>query len=164
MDKFLQSSIKGVRHNLFQGTSVLKGDDFVPVFSENFFKEDKRSKTIKLPEKDRLNGLDSEIIAKNSMPTKKDTIKIEKEILKAKNFLEKNDKNTLLKRFFPELYKRRMLKKTLNQIDSLNKASSILYEKQIPYGESDKRYQNLIIYLSEVNLLQAKLNKKIAKS
>lgn len=66
-----------------------------------------------------------------------------------------------LYKYFPKIYKGFLIKKALNKLNALNITAKELVSKNIPYGESDERYNALIEYLSSANAIHTKLLKKI---
>lgn len=64
-------------------------------------------------------------------------------------------------KFCPLLHKSFLVRKALNKLVMLNESAKNLCSKQIPYGESEGRYNDFIAYLSCANVIHAKLTKKI---
>lgn len=64
-------------------------------------------------------------------------------------------------KIFPVLKKNFMVRKALNKLVMLNESANNLCSKQIPYGESEGRYNDFIACLSCANVIHAKLTKKI---
>ena len=79
------------------------------------------------------------------------------------NTLQKGTINSFEKflfRFFPRLYKFKLAKDAIKKLHELNIDTKLLFDKTIPYGEGEMRYQDLIKYIKYANEIQTKLNGK----
>ena len=81
------------------------------------------------------------------------------------NFSKKLNKkrnicDVLLLKFFPKFYKARLIKKAMKKMFDLNIDTKSLFNKTIPYGENEVRYNELIKYLTYANELQYELKEK----
>ena len=99
--------------------------------------------------KKRLNDFDFDILQDSAIKKAQD------------KFSGGNVFGKFLYKYFPKIYKGFLIKKALNKLNALNKSAKELVSKNIPYGESDERYDALIEYLSSANTIHAKLLKKI---
>lgn len=63
----------------------------------------------------------------------------------------KNHKDNFLFRVFPKLKQAKIAKEILKKITDLDIDTNNLLEKSVPYGESEKRYENLVRYINAVN-------------
>ena len=143
--------------------------------SENFFEIPQTNPIIeaeKIKEnknKKRINQLDLEIIEKDSIKNTINfkTVALLKVLKKLVDFKEKNAKKRNFKlenlffKFFPKLYKAKLVKDAMNELLELNIDAKTLLDKTIPYGENDVRYQDLIKYINCANEIQTNLKKKI---
>ena len=66
-----------------------------------------------------------------------------------------------LYKFFPKLYKAKLIKESMSKLLELNIDTKTLLDKTIPYGEGEARYGDLIKYLNFANEIQTRLRKKI---
>lgn len=64
-------------------------------------------------------------------------------------------------KIFPVLKKNYLVKKALSKLTMLNESAKKASISQIPYGESEGRYNDFVTYLSLANVIQAKLTKKM---
>lgn len=94
----------------------------------------------------RINGYDLNLIRKD---TKNKNLKPRKKIGFFDSFLLK---------FFPKLYRAKLVKKAMKKFSDLNIDAALLFNKTIPYGESEIRYGDLIKYLTYANELQIELS------
>ncbi len=67
----------------------------------------------------------------------------------------------ILYKYFPNIYKGFLLKRSLNKLKTINQAAVELISKKIPYGESEERYNALINHITSANTIHARLVKKI---
>ena len=67
----------------------------------------------------------------------------------------------LFSRFFPKVYKAKLVKQAMTKFFELNIDTQTLLNKTIPYGENETRYEDLIKYLNYANELQTRLKKKL---
>jgi len=167
MEKFLQNSFKALK-----AFKIHKNEDYTnnPItFGENIFNQQEKEPTFvfepsffdeQIP---RLNDLDSNILAKSgNVFNINNRADIEKEIENIKKILDDSEKsNSILKKAFPKLYNRKLLKCTLKRIDTLRQTTNFINTKHIPIGENEKSNKELTEYLSEMNYLQAKLSKEL---
>ncbi len=68
--------------------------------------------------------------------------------------------DSFLSRFFPKIYKAKLIKKAMKCMRNSNIDTSSLFNKTIPYGESEIHYRELVKYLVLANELQSKLSQK----
>jgi hypothetical protein len=143
--------------------------------NDNFFEttktDDQQSEEIAKENKNkkRINRYDLDIIEKDNMTNTINfkTIALLKILRRFIDFKENKAKKSNLKfenlffKFFPKLYKAKIVKDALNQLLELNIDAKTLLDKTIPYGENDIRYQDLIKYINCANEIQIKLKKKI---
>ena len=99
-----------------------------------------------------------------SPETKRRINEYDLDLLKGKDtrtFKFKNKKRSLsdflLFKFFPKLYRAKLIKKAMKKMFDLNIDTKNLFNKTIPYGENEIRYNELIKYLSYANELQHEL-------
>lgn len=134
------------------------------------FKEEIHQKENSNNEKRRLNKYDLELI--NSEYIKKynkekitNPILILKRFIDFKNNLALNHKvgffEALLFKIFPKIYKAFLIKEAMNKMVSLNIDTNNLKDKNIPYGEEENHYDDLIKYINYANKVQFKLKSKI---
>lgn len=64
-----------------------------------------------------------------------------------------------LYKFFPKIYRAKLIKKAITKMLELNIDTTTLLNKTIPYGEGESRYEDLIKYLNCANELQTKLKR-----
>ena len=64
-----------------------------------------------------------------------------------------------LYKFFPKVYRAKLIKKAIAKMLELNLDAKSLLDKTIPYGEGESRYEDLVKYLNYANELQTKLKK-----
>ena len=148
-EKLIQNGIipydKNDEDNIFQ-----KQYDTIPdaVSSPLFYQPDIKQEENKInPEnKKRINEYDLELI-KGKNP-KKITVEYSK----------KNALDFLLFKFFPKIYRARLVKKAMKRLLELNIDADNLFNKTIPYGENEIRYKELVEYLKYVSELQLKLD------
>jgi len=140
----------------------------------NFFETPQSNPIIDKPLKDnsakkRFNKLDLDMIEKDSVSNTINfkTVALLKILKRFVDFKQNNAKNKNLKvenlffKFFPRLYKAKLVKDALNQLLELNIDVKSLLDKTIPYGENDIRYHDLIKYINCANEIQINLKKKI---
>ena len=72
-----------------------------------------------------------------------------------------NNLEIFLYKFFPKLYKAKLIKESMSKLLELNIDTKTLLDKTIPYGEGEARYGDLIKYLNFANEIQTRLKKKI---
>ncbi len=169
-DKLIQNGIINSQteneNNFFKNMN----SEIVPNQYANFENDFETQKSENLPKtnnsktKKRINEYDLNLIkniqTKNQSNTQTpfETIKrfidFKKTKLNNKNasFLE-----LFLYKFFPKIYKAKLIKKAVNKMLELNLDAKVLLDKTIPYGEREERYQDLIKYLNCANELQTKL-------
>ncbi|MBR2069404.1 MAG: hypothetical protein IJ877_06545 [Candidatus Gastranaerophilales bacterium] len=141
--------------NFFENTSTN------PIIEEETEQKNKNKK--------RINQYDLDIIEKESISNTINfkTVALLKVLRRFIDFKENKAKKSNLKfenlffKFFPKLYKAKLVKDAMNQLLELNIDAKTLLDKTIPYGESDTRYEDLIKYLNCANEIQTNLRKKI---
>ena len=132
-----------------------------PMVEEEISEENKNKK--------RINQYDLDIIEKESISNTINfkniaLLKLLKRFVNFKqNKAEKNDikLENLFFKFFPKLYKAKLVKDAMNELLELNIDAKTLLDKTIPYGENDSRYRDLIKYINCANEIQTSLKKKI---
>ncbi len=140
--------------------------------SKNFFKSENEEKTTtsnegELKTKKRLNHYDLDLIdnSENTIKPEKNPYDSIKRFLNFKQIKLENGNATLFEllfsKFFPRLYKARLVKEAMSKFIELNIDTETLLNKTIPYGENETRYKDLIKYLNYANELQTRLKKKI---
>jgi hypothetical protein len=72
--------------------------------------------------------------------------------------IKKSPFDRFLFRFFPRIYKAKIIKKTMKKFFELNIDTKTLFKTPIPYGESEIHYNELIKYLKCANELQTELS------
>ena len=135
-------------------------------FSVNSIKEEVRKQD--KPRK-RINQYDLELIQNSSQDlSSKGNIAIFDIVKRFLNIKEAmlnngsgNNLEILLYKFFPKLYKARLIKESMSKLLELNIDTKTLLDKTIPYGEGETRYGDLIKYLNFANEIQTRLRKKI---
>ncbi len=145
-------------------SSEAEGDNFFEVQSNPIIKEEIEPKN-----KKRINQYDLDIIEKDSISNTINfkTIALLKVLKRFIDFKQNKAKKNNLKvenlfyKFFPKLYKAKLVKEAMNQLFELNIDAKTLLDKSIPYGESDSRYEDLIKYINCANEIQTNLKKKI---
>lgn len=118
--------------------------------------------------KKRINRYDLEIIQKDNISSAINfktvaLLKILKRIIDFKKRKKKQSEvklENLFFKFFPRLYKAKLVKDALTQLLELNVDAKTLLDKTIPYGEADIRYKDLVKYLNYANEIQTNLKKK----
>lgn len=141
-----------------------EGDNFFEAQSNPIVKEEIEPKN-----KKRINQYDLDIIEKDSISNTINfrTIALLKVLKRFVDFKQNKAKKNNLKienlfyKFFPKLYKAKLVKEAMNQLFELNIDAKTLLDKSIPYGESDSRYEDLIKYINCANEIQTNLKKKI---
>ena len=63
----------------------------------------------------------------------------------------------LFYKFFPNLYKAKLIKDAMSKLKELNIDTKVLLEKTVPYGEYETRYENLVKYLKFASEIQTKI-------
>ncbi len=99
--------------------------------------------------KKRINRFDLELIT-NPLEASR------KESFRKLNVFEK-----IFFKFFPKLYKAKLIKEAMVKLKELNIDTKTLLDKTIPYGESEFRYKDLIRYLEYAAQLQSDIEKKV---
>mgnify|MGYP004517780885 CR=1 FL=1 len=134
--------------------------------AQNIFSINKEQNlTPSLKAKKRLNNYDSNLIEN---PTKErnveNPIKTAKAIKRFLNFKQNSLLNSKLgfkeaffARFFPRLYKAKLIKEAMSKFAELNIDTQTLLDKTIPYGENETRYEDLVKFLNYANELQTRL-------
>ena len=163
------SSYNSLTQKLIQNGILSSSDD-----NTNFFETSKTNpivekETVKeIKNKKRINQLDLDMIEKESISNTINfktvaLLKILKRFLDFKqNKAKKSFKlENLFLKFFPKLYKAKLVKDALSELLELNIDAKMLLDKTIPYGENDSRYQDLIKYINCANEIQVNLRKKI---
>lgn len=148
--------------------------------TKNIFEKEEENNTIEqeakenppiLPIKEksshkRLNEYDSTLIKNSSNPVKNNDehLSIIKRFLEFKKTMLNKGKLGFLEyleyRFFPRLYRAKLVKEAMNKLHSLNINTDELLDKTIPYGENESRYEDLVKYLNCANELNTRLQKK----
>lgn len=113
----------------------------------------------------RLNKSDLEMVSQNSTDSIDSTpVKIIERFLNIKQNLASKGAlgfvENFLFAFFPRLYKAKLAKDAMSKIKELNIDTNKLLDKNIPYGEGEIRYQNLIKYINYANQIQTKIKKE----
>lgn len=144
---------------------------FEKVEEDNFPKTDieEKQKTPQAPQTSykRLNEYDSALIKNVSNPIEEnfgDKLNIVKRFLEFKKTMLTKGKIGFIEyleyKFFPKIYRAKLVKEAMNKLHSLNINANELLDKTIPYGENESRYDNLVKYLNYANELNTKLQKK----
>jgi len=147
--------------NMTEKTTMLEISQTIPIAEDELSKNNKNKK--------RINRFDLDIIEKDSISNTINfkTVALLKVLKKFINSKENQAKKSNLKienlfiKFFPKLYKAKLVKDAMNQLLELNIDAKLLLDKNIPYGENDSRYQDLIKYINCANEIQINLKKKI---
>ncbi len=162
MENIFQNYPKGIgkmfEHSLFEVEKTQKGNDENPfmygekepviVFEQSFLKDRRR-----------INDVDNTLLFEESGNKKRGK---RESSFPIDNIFEKSyRRNKLLKKFFPKLYGRKILKAVNKRIELIEENTKEENTKHIPFGENEKRYNALAQNLSEINYLQSKLNKEI---
>ena len=105
-----------------------------------------QSQKTDIADSNRINEYDLDLIRKKSG---KNHTKTKKKLGLYDSFLLK---------FFPKLYRAKLVKQAMKRISDLNIDTALLFNKTIPYGESEIRYGDLIKYLVCANELQVELS------
>ncbi len=114
-------------------------------YSDSPFLQQDTSPKAPLETKKRINEYDLELFGA------KDT-EFSKSRTKSRNVFD-----YLLFKFFPKLYRAKLIKKAMKKLFDLNIDTKNLFNKTIPYGENEIRYKELIKYLNCANELQHEL-------
>ena len=146
-------------------SEIITDDITSPPLEET--KEENIKKEERLPQR-RINEYDLDLIKNLGNATKpnnlKGNINTLKRFLNFKQFsLNKGNSSFfeyILYKFFPKVYKAKLIKKAINKMLELNIDTKTLLDKTIPYGEGESRYEDLIKYLNCANELQTKLKKE----
>ncbi|GBF22768.1 hypothetical protein tpqmel_0172 [Candidatus Gastranaerophilus sp. (ex Termes propinquus)] len=81
------------------------------------------------------------------------------------SFSLKNKEESPLRKFFfklvPKVYTKKLVSEALCELTKLSKVANDIITKQIPYGEQDATYEDLITYLNSANNIHSKLKGKI---
>ena len=144
-----------------------QNSNFFEMQSTNPIAEIKNTKENK--NKKRINRYDLDILEKESISNTINfkTVALLKLLKRFIDFKQSRAKKNNLKfenlffKFFPKLYKAKLTKDALNQLLELNIDAKNLFDKTIPYGENDIRYQDLIKYINCANEIQTNLKKTI---
>ena len=134
-----------------------------PIIQEDLPQENKNK------DKKRINRYDLDIVSKDNISNTINfkTVTLLKVLKRFLDFKHSNKKKNGLKienlffKFFPKLYKAKLVKDAFAELLALNIDAKTLLDKSIPYGEEDERYQDLIKYLNCANEIQTNLKKKI---
>ena len=150
-DKLIQNGIISKPNkdmsNFFENTKTPDSSDFNdnPSFSSN---------NILIPDniypdsRKRINEYDM-----NLLHTGKHSVDLNK--IKSNNIYD-----SFLLRFFPKIYKAKLIKKAMKCMCNSDIDISSLFNKTIPYGENEIHYRELVKYLVLANELQSKLSQK----
>ncbi len=118
-------------------------------FADNPIKEEAENTADEDIVKKRLNDLDLDILQDSAVKKAQD------------EFSGSNVFGKILYKYFPNIYKGFLLKRSLNKLKTINQAAVELISKKIPYGESEERYNALINHITSANTIHARLVKKI---
>ncbi len=138
--------------------------------NRNFFKSENKNENEHVEQtknKKRLNQYDLDLIKEtdNITAPEKNPYESIKRFLNFKQIkLKKGDATLyeiLFAKFFPKIYKAKLVKQAMAKFVELNIDTQTLLNKTIPYGENETRYKDLIKYLSYANELQTRLKNKI---
>ena len=167
------SAYKSLTQKLIQNGILPSGSEdnsnFFEVQQTNPIVEVQAQSTEENKNKKRINRYDLDMISKDTISNTINfktvaLLKILKRIVDFKhNKAKKNDfkfENMFFK-FFPKLYRAKLVKDAMNELLELNIDAKTLLNKTIPYGENDIRYQDLIKYINCANEIQTNLKKKI---
>lgn len=150
---------------------LLPSDDTNENFFETHLEEtapkDETPKNLKNSK--RINQLDFDVIEENSISNTINfkTVALLKILKRIVDFNQNKARRSGFKfenlffKFFPKLYKAKLVKDAMNELLELNIDAKTLLDKTIPYGENDIRYQDLIKYINCANEIQTNLKKKI---
>lgn len=168
------SNYNSLTEKLMQ-TGIIKSEES-DTNNENFFEVACNENATDLPFKieipkvlkrktKRLNKSDLEMVSQNSMnTTSASPIKLIERFLNIKQNLASKGAlgfiENFLFAFFPRLYKAKLTREAMKKLKELNIDISKLLDKNIPYGEGEMRYQNLIKYISCANEIQTKIKKE----
>ncbi len=141
-----------------------EGENFFETHSNPIVEEAKEPKN-----KKRINRYDLDLIEKDSISNTINfkTVALLKVLKRFVDFKQNKAKNNSFKlenlffKFFPKLYKAKLVKDAFSELLALNIDAKTLLDKSIPYGEEDERYQDLVKYINCANEIQANLKKKI---
>lgn len=155
--------------NFFEKTPPEKTGEKSPDESGNFFKEVPDNTPFRKNSAKRLNDYDLDLIENPIGSSKTKNVETSAQVLKRflnfkQNKLENGSANfreALFARFFPRLYKARLIKEAMAKFLELNIDTQTLLDKTIPYGENEMRYGDLVKFLNYANELQTRLKKKI---
>ena len=161
MENIFQNSHHGVG-GLFSNVSKANEEMFETEHENLFIDEEHEPKIVFeqsfFAEKPRINDTDNKLLFKMEEKEKNPELLC----ISADNIFEKTyKKNSFLKKYFPKLYGRKILKAVNKRIEIIEKNTKNENSKQIPFGENEKIYNNLAQNLSEINYLQSKLDKEI---
>ncbi len=117
-------------------------------FSNSPFVEKKEKEEKKQPKK-RINRFDLELITNPLEDNKKE------------GFDKLNNLEKIIFNFFPKLYKAKLAKEAILRLKELNIDTKVLFDKTIPYGESEIRYKDLIKFLKYASEIQSDIEKKV---
>lgn len=133
------------------------------VFIQNSVKKDK-----KIPKnKKRLNNYDLELLKNENTKysLKPRPLEIIKRFLNFKQNKITNGSSCISEKilfaFFPDAYRIKLTKEALNKLVEFDVDAKTLFDKTIPYGERENRYENLVKYLKYANEIQTKLKESL---
>ena len=129
-----------------------------------FIKKDETKNYIK--KRKRLNKSDFDLILESQDSGRIESLDLVKTLKRFINFKETLAQKGalglfeyLLFKIFPKIYKAKLAKDAMQKLTELDIDAKILSDKTIPYGENEKRYNDLIKYICYANELQVKIKK-----
>ena len=126
-----------------------EGENFFNIKAEENLNHSPLDEKKEAETKKRINRFDLELIT-NPLEASR------KESFRKLNVFEK-----IFFKFFPKLYKAKLIKEAMVKLKELNIDTKTLLDKTIPYGESEFRYKDLIKYLEYAAQLQSDIEKKV---
>lgn len=152
-------------------SSIIPDENLNPSFINSPIDEKNENKTSDeskaLQSKKRINEYDLDLI--RNIDTKISTKNHQTPIETIKRFIDFKQAKVhkgnsgifemFLYRFFPKIYRAKLIKKAITKMLELNIDTNTLLNKTIPYGEGESRYEDLIKYLNCANELQTRLKK-----
>ncbi|MBQ8476273.1 hypothetical protein IJ531_04340 [bacterium] len=159
--KLIQNGIIPSNNAIEDNSNFFEAAATNPIVEEENIEEHKNKK--------RINQYDLDLISEDNISNTINfkTVASLKVLKRFLDFKQNKAKKRNLKlenlffKFFPRLYKAKLVKDAMNQLTELNIDAKTLLDKTIPYGESDTRYEDLIRYLNCANEIQTNLKKKI---
>jgi len=163
------SNYNSLTQSLIQ-SGILQNDTETLQNTQNFFENSKEKTDSKIENnkvRKRINQYDLDLVQNNLKEDLRGkiglktyfSIKILKHIFGLKT-LNNEKMNNFFQKFFPKIYQAKLIKENISKILELEVNFKSLSNKTVPYGEAQKRYDEIVKYLSCANEIEAKLKNK----